>query len=355
MSLNPEIFQNLLLSEKKEIPNLKPLTHFQKTSIFIPCPEGDKEIASGRVACILLAGGDGSRMGTDLPKGLFPIQGKTLFERFFEKVKAKSLSYETPLQVAVMLSPLNKKACEKYFKEKNWFGLKKEQIVIFEQQTLPCLDENGNFISQKEGSLLKAPSGNGEVFHYMKHQGILERFKNQNITSLQILPIDNPLAIPFDPQVALLHQTQKADLVIKACERISERESVGLLTENSVYPYVAEYSEIPEKFKTAKDAKGHLLFAWANTGLLSFTLSFAEKAASQTLPLHIARKKIKGIEKPILKLETFIFDLFSHVEKWSTLIYPREEIFAPLKNSHDVEAVEKALLLQDKSFKQRAV
>jgi len=282
-------------------------------------------IASGKVGCIVLAGGDGSRLGWDGPKGTFPlslVKQKTLFQMLQEKVDAASHHFEIPLPLAIMTSPLNREITEKAFE--NYPG----QVDFFTQNMAPILDENKTPLSEKR------PNGNGEVLKCFTKAGLYEKWKKQGIEYLSLILIDNPLADPFDPNLIGLHAKKKADVTLKAIHRTSPEEKMGVIGQKEGRLCIVEYSENPPKEWTL-----------ANTSLFSFSLDFVAKTEDAPLPVHFA-KKFLGKEI-IYKQEHFLFDLLPFAEQPQVLVYPREEIFAPLKSREDVGPVQRALLSRD--------
>lgn len=282
-------------------------------------------LKQGRVGCIVLAGGDGSRLGWPGPKGTFPIsliQRKTLFEMLIEKVTAASLYYECSLSCAVMTSPLNHEVTRRCFPP---------EIELFSQGLLPLLDENKQPLAEKR------PSGNGEVWKYFSCSPIYQNWKQKGIEYIQVIPIDNPLAEPFDPNQIGIHAKTKAEITLKVVEKLHPEEAVGVIGEKEGKPCVVEYLENPPQ-------SWHL----ANTGLFSFHMSFVDRVKSLSLPLHEVKKFAEG--KIVYKSEYFIFDLLSYSEKTEMILYPREETFAPLKTRQDIQHVQRAMLHKDRKI-----
>lgn len=282
-------------------------------------------IASGKVGCIALAGGDGSRLGWAGPKGAFPlslVKQKSLFQMLMEKVEAASNHFGQNLKLAVMSSPLNHEITRAAFKE---------NVEIFPQNLIPLLDLDKNPLEDQR------PNGNGEVLKCFYQSGLYSKWKEIGIEYVQIILIDNPLAEPFDPnQVGIQYKT-KADVTIKAVEKQHPEESVGVIGLKGGKIAIVEYSENPPR-------------DWnlANISLFSFSMEFINKVKDLDLPLHLVKKFINT--KPVLKRECFIFDLLPHSEKTEVILYPREETFAPLKDRKDVGPVQRALLQRDRKI-----
>jgi UDP-N-acetylglucosamine/UDP-N-acetylgalactosamine diphosphorylase len=283
-----------------------------------------------------LAGGQGSRLGYSQPKALVPItpvRQKTLLQLFCEKTKAASLAYGLPLQMAVMASPLNFDILQSYLKENDYFGLAPSQVHLFSQDTAPLLNEEGDWFLEN-GVLATGPNGNGYSLHKLMESGIGKQWKEQGIESVMALPIDNPLADPFDAAFCGFHHRRQNEATLKAIERKDKHEKVGVIVRKQNRIAVQEYSEIPSDFEAPL----------AHINLFCFSLAFIEKMPAVDLPWHLAHKKHGS--RMVWKFEKFLFDVLTHTEKTGILVYPREDVYAPLKNlegPHSVETVRRSL------------
>lgn len=296
---------------------------YSKAGNFDDIALGRALIAAGKVGCIVLAGGDGSRLGWKGPKGTFPlslVKQKTLFQMIQERVDAASHHFAYDLKCAVMTSPFNQEETRKAFPE---------SVDLFAQNIVPLLDMDKKPMDESH------PNGNGEVFKCFYASGLFEKWKAAGIEFVQTILIDNPLAEPFDPNQIGIHYKKGADVTLKAIERLNVSENVGVIGMKEGKICIVEYSENPPK-------------EWnlANTSLFSFSMPFIEKVKDVDLPLHEVKKFLHS--KPVLKQECFIFDLLPHAEKLEVILYPRKEIFAPLKNREDVGPVQRALLERDR-------
>jgi len=257
-----------------------------------------------KTGCIILAGGQGTRLGFNGPKGCveLPLKyKKTLFQILLEKVKDKA----TP--VAIMTSPLNHEA--------TLASLKNFDLTFFSQGM--------------EGAY---PDGNGKAFTYFYEAGIWDRWHAKGIKYLQVIPVDNPLASPFDEE--LISANRDVELVLRGVKRLGPEEKMGVIIEGDKLS-VEEYSEV-----THRDTR--LL---GNTGIFSCTMDFVKRAAAMRLSPHTVRKKVEG--KWIEKKEYFIFDLFPYANSFKVLVSDRKKCFAPLKNHSgpdSLETVAKALM-----------
>ncbi len=290
--------------------NVAPFTEFS------PAPE-----ASGKVegmGCLILAGGQGTRLGFDGPKGAFEVtyDGKSLFELFCERTPMGCL-------LAIMTSPSNHAQTIAFFERNAFFGRK---ISFFQQETLPILSDEGEVLGD-------GPNGNGHAIKAFFDAGLWEEWKTYGVRYLNIIPVDNALADPFDGRLAHCLEKSGADVVIKATERCHPDEKVGLIVLVDGKVEVIEYSEVKE------DGPEYVL---ANLGLYCLTMDFAKRVAlkSECFPLHLARKLVPGTKTVGWKFETFLFDMLPLADRVEVLVYPREECFAPLKNEKGADSIE---------------
>jgi UDP-N-acetylglucosamine/UDP-N-acetylgalactosamine diphosphorylase len=336
-----------LFAEKRPLSNCEPTAQYQ-----VP-PErssGASLLQEGKVGCLILAGGQGSRLGSSLPKGLVPvtpIKGKTLFQIFCEKAVAASSQSGFALPLAIMTSPLNHQATVEYIEREKRFGLSEEQVSYFTQEMLPFLDDKGHWLLEAGGKIARGPDGNGRALYHFFCSGIWEKWKKAGIEYVNVVLIDNPLADPFDPALCAAHVEAKADITLKCVPRLHVEEKVGVVGLSNGRLKVIEYLDLPEEEKAASRSDGFLLWNIANAGLFCFSMDFIEKVVAVDLPWHLTRKG------GLWKFETFIFDLLDYAKKTHLLLYPREEAHAPLKNAAgeaSLETVRRALLARDRKI-----
>lgn len=278
---------------------------------------GEQRIREGKVAALILAGGDGSRLGWKGPKGTFPVslvKKKTLFQLMAERIVSASRYYNQSLKAAVMTSPRNHDATQKAL----------PHMELFPQGVLPLLD------LQKRPLEERRPCGNGDLIRAFYASGLFEKWRREGIEWVQTVQIDNPLADPFDSNLAGLD----ADVALKTVLKQGD-ESVGVVGEKGGRLTVVEYSENPP-----------LEWNLANTSLFSFSMDFIDRVKEHPLPLHFAEKSING--KRVLKQEYFLFDLLPLSKKTEILLCERGETFAPLKGAEDLPFVQRALLERDR-------
>lgn len=292
------------------------MQHLQKSGSENLIKEGLALIAEGKCAAIVLAGGSGSRLGWEGPKGCFPIESganKTLYHLISEKVPEGR-------QIAFMTSPETHKATISYFRENSFFGLKSGTFHFFEQPILPLKNLDGSCLE------VMGPSGNGEVFRSFATSGLSKKWKEDGVEMVCVIPVDNPLANPFDPEFFGFHHAEKNEVSLKVGLKKHPNEKVGVLVKTPSGYIVREYSE--HKNETS---------AYANFGIYCFSLDFMERMQTIDLPLHQAKKRHQGLD--VIKEERFIFDVLEHAKRCSLLLTLRAETFAPLKNSTGEDSI----------------
>lgn len=319
---------------------------------------GELLIRQGKVGCLILAGGQGTRLGFSGPKGSFPvspIKGKSLFQLFCERTRSASLWSGCSLPLCIMTSALNHAQTIEFLLQHNHFGLPSSQIFLMQQGMLPLLDDRGQWLLEKPGKIAEGPDGNGHALRLFFSCGIWEQWKALGIEYLNVIFIDNALADPFDPEFVGFTDQAGVDAALKAVERLSPDEKMGVLAKCAGQLKVLEYSEI--SFNAPQ-------CALANTGMFCISMEFIRYLYQDLhveFAFHLARKKApvlietaKGFIQEVAevwKCERFIFDLLDYARYSAVLVYPREKIYAPLKNAtgeKSIETVKQALLLHDR-------
>ena len=311
-----------------------PLSCFTSVGNVDDQKRGRELISKGKVAALVVAGGQGSRLRFRSPKGCAPvsvIQSKTLFQLFAERVLAASHAACRSLQIAFMTSPQNHLETLDYFQRHAFFGLNAEQVHFFSQEEWPLLDFEGNVIHNGTGA-----NGNGGALRYLASSPLFPLWKKMGIEMVEFHLVDNALSFPFDPELIGFHARFGNEVSVKAAKRRSAKEHVGVLVEAEGRVEVIEYSECPSACSDLQ------LYPLANLSLFCFQMEFIEKVAHQELPLHKMRKAVAYLDEAgkrhfpdtpnAWKFEEFIFDVLPYSCKTGVLVYPREQIFAPLKN-----------------------
>lgn len=366
-SLSPKLLRaqkNAVLFEREK-PTYSLFTDyhdFRNASLTI---KGRQICSEGRVGTIIVAGGQGTRLGFSGPKGSFPlslVKNKSLFQIFAERVFAASHLFGASLPLAIMTSPVNHEATKVFFEEHDNFSLKAGQVKFFKQGLWPLLSDDGKVFLSNPDQLAKGPNGNGGIFHYFREQGLVEEWKRQGIDYVTIANVDNPLVDLFDLELLGLLDESGSEAALLSVKREDPGEKVGVPVLSSEGVCIAEYSELDEEVRDARDGDGNLLHRGANIGFYVFRLDFIDRLGQTPLenfPLHVARKPCSSYEEGQIetrqanKMELFIFDGLRLAERVPALLRPRMSCFAPLKNAkgdHSPEAVKKALWSRDQEL-----
>lgn len=321
---------------------------------------GLKEIAQGKVAVVLMAGGQGTRLGVTYPKGMYSVglpSKKTLFQlqaeriRKIEQLAAEAFPTEHRRYITwyIMTSGPTESATKSFLLEHNYFGLKKDNIVIFKQGLLPSFDFNGKIILDEKHRLSMSPDGNGGIYRALAKNGILEDMDKRGVEFIHCHSVDNILVKVADPLFVGYCVEKGADCGAKVVEKASPTEAVGVVCLVDGKFQVVEYSEITSETANRRDeVDGHLVFDAANICNHYFTRLFLHRIANEfeyELKLHVAKKKIayvneKGdriVPKDVtgVKVEKFVFDVFMYSDQFVTWQVPRSEDFSPVKNADD--------------------
>ncbi|PJD96763.1 MAG: hypothetical protein CK425_05315 [Parachlamydia sp.] len=308
---------------------------------------GEKLLAEGKVGCLVVAGGQGTRLNMAGPKGMYPIsviKHKSLFQLLVEKAKASGKQTGKIPPLAIMTSPLNHEQTLAFFKQHDNFGLSPEHIFFYPQEMLPFLNQQGTLFLEKLDQIAMGPNGNGMSLTSFVQNGIWQRWSEKGIEFLNYVLIDNPLTDPFDAELIGFHATSPSEITIKCIARQQADEKVGILVNETGKAKVIEYTEFPLEEREARLPDGHFKHRYANISLFCFSMNFIRQATtSQTkLPLHANLKTASSLSREnhrissqkiqAWKFETFIFDLLPYAQHLRALVYPREECFSPLKN-----------------------
>lgn len=319
---------------------------------------GEDCLAGGTIALFLVAGGQGTRLGFDGPKGCFPVspvRRKSLFQLFAEQVAALRRRYGRPLPWYIMTSPSNDAKTRCFFRDHDWFGLAPGSVHFIVQAHIPSLDEHGRLLVGTDGAIFRNPDGHGGAIYALQRSGALEEMLAQGIENIFYFQVDNPLARIADPLFVGAHSQNAADMSTKVVEKNDPNEKVGIIGRINSRLGCIEYSELPPELATARDAGGRLRFNSANIAIHMLKLEFVEKMACDPafhLPYHIARKDIdclqtrNGCIVPATvrgcKCEMFIFDALGFARRALTLEVDRGEEFSPVKNADGADSPETA-------------
>ncbi len=316
---------------------------------------GEDYLRAGKVAGFVVAGGQGTRLGFDGPKGDFPIspiKNKTLFRIFAEQIAAASQKYGVTIAWYVMTSPLNHEATIAIFEKNGFFGLDRDNVIIFQQGTLPNFDFEGRILLADKDSIACSPDGHGGSLKALKTSGALDDMRKRGVEIISYWQVDNPLVNTFDPLFIGLHALDGSQMSSKALKKSEPFEKVGNFCLLDGRVSVIEYSDLPDELATKRREDGSLAFELGSIAIHIIDVDFVEQLNEHGfgLPLHRAVKKIPHIdaegnrvepEEPNgVKIETFIFDALPLASKSIILEAVRSEEFAPVKNAEGTDSPE---------------
>ena len=323
-------------------------------------------LAEGKCAAFLVAGGQGTRLGHDGPKGVFDIglpSHKSLFQLQAERLLRIGTLCGKPVPWYIMTSRENHAATTGFFSQHAFFGLPENQIAFFPQAEFPLTDDTGKILLSDKGRIALGPNGNGGCFPALKASGALDDMRRRGVEWLFFYSVDNALVRVCDPEFLGFALKSGLPAASKAVPKVSPEERVGVFCRRDGKPSVIEYSEMPPEMCAARandSAEGVLLYGAANIAVHLFRRDFLEQHTDAALPWHVAHKKIPHVDAEgalvspaspnAWKFELFMFDLFPMAPDMAVLEVERAAEFAPVKNRSgegvsDSPATARALIL----------
>ncbi len=322
---------------------------------------GNDLIAGGKVAALMVAGGQGTRLGFDGPKGCLPvtpISGKPLFAVFAEQILATGRRAGRTIPWYVMTSPANDAATQDFFRRNAFFGLTAEQVRFFQQGVMPAFGTDGLVLLEAKHRVALAPNGHGGTLLALAASGCLADMAQRGVELLSYFQVDNPLVRCIDPLFIGLHAVRSCEMSCKVTAKADDRERVGncVLADGKVS--VIEYSDLRDELATARNPDGTRRFDAANLAIHLLSRRFVERLTADrthfALPWHRADKKVPHIDlatgqrvEPTMpnavKLESFIFDALPLSHGTPLLLeVDRAEEFSPVKNASGVDSLPSA-------------
>lgn len=320
---------------------------------------GERELQAGSVAVITVAGGQGSRLGFDQPKGMFPIGPKsdrTLFQIFAEQILARRRRHHAGIPWLIMTSDATHAETIEFLEQHRYFELGHDTVHLFQQGSLPALDAaTGRILMTSRSELALSPDGHGGLVAAMANAGLLDMLAQHSIRHLFYHQVDNPTAILCDPALIGFHAEQCSQLTTNVVRKQSPAERMGVLADIHGRTEIVEYSELTPDQAARCDARGDWIFWAGNTAIHVFDREFLEQLTEDggKLPLHVARKNVAFIDdngtaiKPedparpnAIKLERFIFDALPIAERTLIVEGNRMREFNPVKNRDGADSPE---------------
>jgi UDP-N-acetylglucosamine/UDP-N-acetylgalactosamine diphosphorylase len=318
---------------------------------------GEAALRAGRVAAFTVAGGQGTRLGYNGPKGTFPvtpIKQKTLFQVFAEKIQAAGDRYGRPLHWFIMTSHQNHVATEAFFQENRFFGLDRNRVHFFRQGRMPAVNFEGKILLETPSSIALSPDGHGGSLRALDRSGALDLMQREGIDTLSYFQVDNPLVRCIDPAFIGWHLERKSEMSSKMVPKAYPEEKLGHFCTQGGKLVVIEYSDLPMTMQRETGPDGKLRYIAGSIAIHVLDREFIRRmaksgeASGASLPFHRADKKIPTVaadgapvkpEKPNgVKFEMFVFDALPFAKNPVVIETRRADDFSPVKNAEGVDS-----------------
>ncbi len=322
---------------------------------------GEALLRAGKIAAFTVAGGQGTRLGFEGPKGAYPggaVTGKPLFGCLADWLLGARERYGRSVPWYVMTSPLNHAQTIALFESWGYFGLERGDVSFFSQGVLPSLEiRSGKMLLAGKGEIATNPDGHGGSLRALASSGALAQMRRRGIEHISYVQIDNPLARVVDPVFLGLHAgapDSSGEMSSKMVAKIEPGEKVGVLCRGEGKTLVIEYSDLPREVMERRDGRGRLVFNAGSIAIHAIGVEFAERLTAgwaSALPLHRAEKRVPFVDAETgalvepeapnaVKLEAFVFDALALAR--SSIVYEvsRMEEFAPIKNGQGADSPE---------------
>ncbi len=318
---------------------------------------GLKALKENKIAAVLLAGGQGTRLGSDLPKGAYDIgvtRRISIFGQQMKNIEAVTERTGKLFNIFIMTSEKNDAYTRAFFEENDYFGYDKNKIRFFVQDTAPACSYDGKVFLEEKHKVCTSPNGNGGWYSSLIKAGYGEILKKEGIEWLNIYSVDNVLQRICDP--VFIGATLKSGCACsgKVVKKTCPEEKVGVLCKEDGLPTIIEYTEMPKELSSLRGADGELVFRYGVTLNYLFNIGVLDAIYKKKLPYHLANKKIPHIENGVkvipeqpngYKFETLVVDMIKMTGSCLAVEVVREKEFAPVKNKTGVDSVESARAL----------
>jgi len=285
---------------------------------------GNEALARGRVGMILVAGGQGSRLGFEHPKGMFrigPISNRSLFEMHIDLIRARSNQFGVRIPLYVMTSPPTDDETKQFLTEHNHFGLEDDDLKIFCQGTMPAVDQDGKLLLEKKSTIFASPDGHGGMLAALSKSGCLDHMQQRGIQHLFYGQVDNPLIQIGSPALLGYHLQSHSEMTSQVIRKTDPLQKVGVVVMIDGVARIIEYSDLPEENARETNPDGSLRLWPGSIAFHIFETDFLRRAVAEadSLPFHRALKKVAFVDSTgkmiepetpnATKFEKFIFDL----------------------------------------------
>lgn len=314
--------------------------------------QGEQMLRDGRVGAILVAGGQGSRLGFPHPKGMFPvgpISQHTLFQILCEQLLARSRKAGVEIPYFIMTSHVTHAETVAFFDQHDYFGLNRDNVFFFQQGNMPAVDAQTRQILRSGPSGIQlSPDGHGGLLAALAKADLFQIMQDRGIDTLYYHQVDNPTARVCDPAFLGFHAEYESQMSTKVVAKTSPTERMGAVVDVDGQTQIIEYSDLPEELADKRDSEGNPIFWAGSTAIHVFDREFLQQltANAESLPFHVARKNVPYVDDSgeshdpsdpqhpnALKFERFIFDALPFAEKTLVVEAAREEEFSPVKNA----------------------
>ncbi|HSZ57111.1 MAG TPA: UDPGP type 1 family protein [Tepidisphaeraceae bacterium] len=332
----------------------EPLTPDQRKLYDDARRRGQELLSAGKIAAFLVAGGQGTRLGYDGPKGEFPVtpvRHKPLFQVFAEQIRAYSRDFGKTVPWYIMTSEANDTQTRAFFQQHNYFGLNAYDVFFFQQGMIPAFAMDGRVLLGERDSLALSPDGHGGSLRALSRSGALADMRRRGIEHLSYFQVDNPLVHVVDPLFLGLHDLTTSEMSSKTIPKAGPLEKVGNFVQADGVVQVIEYSDLPEELARQTNSDGGLRFNEGSIAIHALRVSFVERLNSTgtlSLPWHRAEKKVPYVDEqgnPVkpdkpnaVKLEQFVFDAIPLAKNAMVYTTDRAEEFSPVKNAEGVDS-----------------
>ena len=347
---------------------IKPIEFLDKEKLYDDYKKykeiGEKAIRTKKLAAVTMAGGQGTRLGHDGPKGTYDIgleSHKSLFELLSDGLKEQGKKYGVIIPWFIMTSRENNDATVDFFAKHRYFGYEKDKnIFFFKQGELPMIDTEGKILIGEDGLIKEAANGHGGIYEALVKNGMTKKMRELGVEWVFIGGVDNCLVKMVDPVLMGIAIDKNVTAAGKSVVKANPQEKVGVFCKRNGRPSVVEYTEIPKEMSEATDENGNLIYGESHILCNLFNIDAIERMGSKPLPYHIAFKKATYIDKDgnkvvpdgpnAYKFEAFLFDAFGELDDMAILRVKREEEFAPVKNATGTDSPETARELYRKFY-----
>ena len=314
---------------------------------------GEAALRAGRVAAFTVAGGQGTRLGYDGPKGTFavtPVTGHSLFQVFAEKIRAAGARYGKPIHWFILTSQQNHTQTEAFFREHDYFGLAPDHVHLFQQGRMPAVDFDGKILLSAPDEIALSANGHGGSLRALDRSGALDRMERAGIDVISYFQVDNPLVHVIDAAFIGFHIQRASEMSSRTLPKANATEKVGHFCVDGDRFVVVEYSDLPIEMQEERDEAGNLRFVAGSIAIHLLDREFVRRMAAGEgrLPFHRADKKVPTIGshgEPVkpetpngIKFELFVFDALPFAKNPLILETSREDEFSPVKNAEGADS-----------------